>query len=144
MVQSRKRQASMSHLMFQLRSVRAGVTQLLDDIGNAMNIEATPVTVDARDASNDTPLHYAAYWGDVRAIEMLVNAGAALDAHGAFDATPLLLSIFNGHYAAAQRLVELGASPRESTALGTAAQAAAQSHDLRIRTLFAEAAQASA
>jgi len=134
----------MSHLIFQLRKVRPGVQQLLDDIGRAMEIAPSQMTVAARDAANDTPLHYAAYWGDVRAIEMLAAAGAALDAHGAFDATPLLSAIFNGHYAAARRLVELGAMPDEPTALGTPAEAAARSHDPRIRSLFAEAPRATA
>ncbi|HEX2827587.1 MAG TPA: ankyrin repeat domain-containing protein [Burkholderiales bacterium] len=128
----------MSHLMFQLRGVRAGVQQLLDDIGCAMTVDVSPVTVHTRDATNDTPLHYAAYWGDVRAIDMLVEAGATLDAHGAFDATPLLCAIFNGHYAAAALLVQLGASPYEPTALGTAVEAAARSKDLRIRSLFGD------
>ena len=126
----------MSHLMFQLRGVRAGIQQLLDDIGSAMMVDGSPMTVHTRDAANDTPLHYAAYWGDVRAIEMLVDAGAQLDAHGAFDATPLLCAVFNGHYPAARLLVDLGASPHEPTALGTAIEAAARSHDLRIRALF--------
>jgi hypothetical protein len=130
------KEARMSHLMFQLRGVRAGVQQLLDDIGSAMTVDVSPVTVHTRDAANDTPLHYAAYWGDVRAIDMLAAAGAALDAHGAFDATPLLCAIFNGHHAAARLLVDLGASPGEQTALGTAVEAAARSNDLRIRALF--------
>jgi ankyrin repeat protein len=134
----------MSHLIFQLRGVRAGMEQLLQDIGRAMTIDdLSAVTVHTRDAANDTPLHYAAYWGDVRAIEMLAAAGAEVDAHGAFDATPLLCAVFNGHYAAAERLVELGASPHERTALGSAAEAAAQSHDLRLRALFAEIRSAS-
>lgn len=128
----------MSHLMFQLRGVRAGVQQLLEDIGAAMSVDISPVTVHTRDAANDTPLHYAAYWGDVRAIEMLAAAGASLEAHGAFDATPLLCAVFNGHYAAAALLVELGACPHEPTALGTAVEAAARSRDLRIRALFSE------
>jgi ankyrin repeat protein len=132
------KEARMSHLMFQLRGVRAGIQQLLDDIGSAMTVDDSPVTVHTRDAANDMPLHYAAYWGDVRAIEMLTTAGAPLDAHGAFDATPLLCAIFNGHYAAARLLVELGASPHERTALGTPVEAAARSSDLRIRSLFGE------
>jgi ankyrin repeat protein len=139
MVESPSKPAHMSHLIFQLRTVRTGIQQLLEDIARAMTIEApSPITVDTRDASNDTPLHYAAYWGDVGAIEMLAAAGASVDAHGAFDVTPLLSAVFNGHYAAAQRLLELGASPHERTALGTAVEAAAQSHDLRIRSLFSE------
>src|SRR5687768_9824666 len=119
MVQPAGNPERMSHLIFQLRSVRAGVQQLLEDIARAMAIEQpSPITVHSRDAANDTPLHYAAYWGDVRAIEMLVAAGADVDARGAFDATALLCAVFNGHYAAAQRLIELGASPQERTALG--------------------------
>ena len=137
MVQSPRNEARMSHLIFQLRSVRAGVQQLLEDIGRAMTIDEATITVHTRDAANDTPLHYAAYWGDVRAIEMLAAAGADVDAHGAFDATPLLCAILNGRYAAALRLVELGASPHRRTALGTPVEAAAQSHDARIRALFA-------
>ena len=136
-------QARMSHLIFQLRSVRASVQQLLEDIARAMTIASdTPITVHTRDAANDTPLHYAACWGDVRAIEMLATAGAALDAHGAFDATPLLLAVLNGHHPAALRLIELGASPHEPTGIGTAAEAAVQSHDPRIRSLFDELRQA--
>ena len=127
----------MSHLIFQLRSVRAGVQQLLEDIGRAMTLdETTPVTVNTRDAANDTPLHYAAYWGDVRAIELLAAAGAQIDAHGAFDATPLWCAVSHGHYAAAAKLLELGASPHAPSAVGTPAQAAAQSRDARIRALF--------
>lgn len=131
-------QARMSHLIFQLRGVRAGVQQLLEDIARAMAVDGdTPVSVRMRDGANDTPLHYAACWGDVRAIEMLVDAGAQLDAHGAFDATPLVVAIFNERYAAARRLLELGASPHEPTAVGTAVDAASRSQDSRIRSLFA-------
>ena len=127
----------MSHLFYQLRSARAGVQQLLEDIGRAMGLDpGLPISVHTRDAANDTPLHYAASWGDVRAIEMLASAGAALDAHGAFDATPLLAAVLNGHYAAALCLMELGAAPQEPTALGTPAQAALRSRDLRMCSLF--------
>ena len=143
MVQSPKTEARMSHLIFKLRSVRAGVEQLLEDIGRAMSLNDRSITVHTRDAANDTPLHYAAYWGDVRAIELLAAAGADVDAHGAFDATPLLCAVFNGRYAAALKLFELGASPHERTALGTPAEAAAQSHDARIRSLFRESRPAS-
>ena len=137
MVESPESQARMSHLMSQLRSVRAGVQQLLEDIGRAMTKdEPSATTVHTRDAANDTPLHYAAHWGDVRAVEMLAAAGGEVDAHGAFGATPLLCAVLNDHYAAARRLLELGASPHERSELGTAAEAAAQSHDVRIRSLF--------
>ena len=129
----------MSHILFQLRSARTGIDQLLDDIGRAMTLTpGMPITVHTRDASNDTALHYAAYWGDVRAIEILVAAGAEIDARGAYGATPLLTAVAHGHYAAAARLLELGASAHEESALGSPAAAAARSHDERLRALFAD------
>jgi ankyrin repeat protein len=130
----------MSHIIFKLRSARTGIEQLLKDIGSAMTLNpAAPMTVHTRDASNDTPLHYAAYWGDVRAIEILVAAGADVDARGAYGATPLLNAVTRGHYPAAARLLELGASPHEESALGSPAHAAAGSDDARIRSLFCTA-----
>ena len=128
----------MSHILHQLRSARTGIDRLLAEIGRAMALtRGASITVHTRDAANDTPLHYAAHWGDVRAIEILVAAGAEIDAHGAHDATPLLTAVTHGHYAAAVRLLELGASADEATALGSPASAAAQSHDERLRALFA-------
>jgi ankyrin repeat protein len=130
----------MSHLIFRLRSARTGIDQLLKDIGGAMTLNpGARMTVHTRDASNDTPLHYAAYWGDVRAIEILAAAGAEIDACGAYGATPLFNAVANSHYAAAARLLDLGASPHEESALGSAARAAAKSDDARIRALFCTA-----
>jgi uncharacterized protein len=57
------------------------------------------------------PLHIAAVWGDVQAIEMLVAAGADVDGRGEFNFTPLYNAVGQGHVAAARRLLELGASP---------------------------------
>jgi ankyrin repeat protein len=110
---------------------------LLRDIAQAMRLDhLSAITVDARDISGDTPLHYAVYWGDVRAIEMLAAAGADIDAAGENGASPLFCAVLHGRYAAARSLLELGASPHLLSAFGTAADAAAQSHDQRMRALF--------
>ena len=69
-----------------------------------------PVTVSSRDPFGDTPLHVAAVWGDVEAIEMLVRAGADVDAAGELGCTPLYEAVGQGH-AAARRLLDAGASP---------------------------------
>jgi ankyrin repeat protein len=58
-----------------------------------------------------TPLHEAAWGGNVEAIDVLVRHGAALDARDAtYDSTPLGWAEYNGKPAAAQRLRELGAT----------------------------------
>jgi hypothetical protein len=41
-----------------------------------------PVTVASRDMDGCIPLHVAAVWGDVEAIEMLVRAGAGVTPAG--------------------------------------------------------------
>ncbi|MDB5864470.1 MAG: hypothetical protein JWO70_2276 [Betaproteobacteria bacterium] len=107
---------------------------LLRDIAQVMRLAA--ITVDTRDACGDTPLHYAVYWGDVRAIEMLAGAGADVDAPGDNGATPLFSAVLHGRYPAARSLLELGASPHVPSAFGTPADAAAQSLDGRMRALF--------
>lgn len=78
---------------------------------NPLVLEDRPIGVNEVGYDNDRPLHVAAVWGDVEAIEMLVAAGAEVDARGEFHFTPLRHAVGQGHVAAARRLLDLGASP---------------------------------
>jgi len=85
--------------------------ELLLAISDPLVLEERPVDVNEVGYDNDRPLHVAAVWGDVDAIEMLVAAGAEVDARGEFHFTALRHAVGQGHVAAARRLLELGASP---------------------------------
>lgn len=85
--------------------------ELLLAISDVLVLEERSIGVNEVGYDNDRPLHVAAIWGDVQAIEMLVAAGAEVDARGEFQFTPLRHAVGQGHVAAARRLLELGASP---------------------------------
>jgi uncharacterized protein len=85
--------------------------ELLLAISDVLVLEERAISVNEIGYDNDRPLHVAAIWGDVQAIEMLVAAGADVDARGEFRFTPLRHAVSQGHVAAARRLLELGASP---------------------------------
>jgi ankyrin repeat protein len=85
--------------------------ELLLAISGILVLEERAIGVNEVGYVKDRPLHVAAIWGDVQAIEMLVAAGAVVDARGEFDFTPLYQAVSQGHVAAARRLLELGASP---------------------------------
>jgi ankyrin repeat protein len=85
-----------------------------------------PVTVHSRRSDGDTPLHVAAVWGDVVAIELLLRAGADIDAIGDMSRTPLHNAIGQRHLSAAKFLAISGAAIDIVDEFGqTAVQAAA-------------------
>ena len=55
--------------------------------------ELTLTDVNARGNLGNTPLHVAAVWGDVRAIECLLGHGADVNAVGEFGETPLHVAV---------------------------------------------------
>src|SRR5690349_6920767 len=85
--------------------------ELLLAISDVLVLEERLIDVNEVGYDGDRPLHVAAIWGDVQAIELLVAAGAEVDARGEFEFTPLREAVGQGHVAAARRLLELGASP---------------------------------
>jgi ankyrin repeat protein len=85
--------------------------ELLFAISDVLVLENRAIGVNEVGYDNDRPLHVAAIWGDVQAIEMLVAAGAEVDGRGEFQFTPLYHAVGQGHVGAARRLLELGASP---------------------------------
>ncbi len=80
----------------------------------------TPPKIDihTRDAEDESVLHYACTWGNLRAVRLLVEAGANIDALQEMDKTPL-------HYAAAYQFLDIveylvgkGADPSRKDAFG--------------------------
>jgi ankyrin repeat protein len=55
--------------------------------------ELTLTDVNERGNLGNTPLHVAAVWGDVRAIECLLDHGADVNAVGEFGETPLHVAV---------------------------------------------------
>lgn len=75
------------------------------------SFESIPIiTVHTVDSTGDTPLHIAAIWGDVEAIDVLLEAGADIDAKGDMGCTPLHYAIGQKKVEAAKRLISHGAS----------------------------------
>jgi ankyrin repeat protein len=49
--------------------------------------------VDSEDVNNQTPLMWAAMWGNVEMCAMLLEHGARLEARDSLGATPLLFTV---------------------------------------------------
>ena len=113
---------------------------LLEEIADTCPPFDPPVTVGSRRSDGDTPLHVAAIWGDVEAIEMLVDVGADVNAAGDMGCTPLHEAVGQGHVAAAQRLLAAGASPFILNEFGTtAAERAMMSGNPQMASVFRDA-----
>lgn len=111
---------------------------LLWAISDVLVLESRAISVHEVGYDNDRPLHVAAIWGDVQAIEMLVAAGAEVDARGEFQFTPLRHAVGQGHVAAARRLLELGASPHTRGEWGATPCELAKTKDPHMAALFEE------
>jgi|ERR1043166_245037 ankyrin repeat protein len=87
------------------------VDEILDEMASLPEFCGLPRPgINSVGGFGNRPLKIAAVRGDIRAIEMLVAAGAELDARNEDGYTALQHAVEQGHLAAVQRLVELGAS----------------------------------
>lgn len=77
-------------------------------LDNLMNYR--PVTADASDDSGWTPLHWAAQFGAVNSIKLLLAKQFDIDAADNYGCTPLIVALVNRHEAAATQLLEWGAT----------------------------------
>jgi ankyrin repeat protein len=66
---------------------------------------------DIRTRRGDTPLHVAAFHGDVNAVRVLLDHGAGLNSRNAHRLTPLYQAVRWGHLEVAQALLDRGADP---------------------------------
>jgi len=94
-------------------------------------LAADPELVDRRSADGFTPLHYAAFFGGARAVEVLLSEGA--DPHAVTQDDVHLRPLHSAAAArdaeAAQLLLEAGADPDAQQAGGYTALHAAAQHD---------------
>ena len=74
-----------------------------------------PVSVHSAMGDGDTPLHVASAWGDLKAAQLLLEAGAAVDRPGDMGITPLGTAVSNGHARVAELLLSNGASPHRKS-----------------------------
>ncbi|HXE75191.1 MAG TPA: ankyrin repeat domain-containing protein [Candidatus Xenobia bacterium] len=101
-------------------------------------LKADPSLVHARDKEGSTPLHWAAWRGQVEAVRLLLEAGAEVNARNQnthWGTTPLHAAAHGNQAAVAQLLLEYGGdvhsknlnkrTPLEETAIHDARAAAA-------------------
>ena len=75
-----------------------------------------------RDGEGYTPLHHAARFGNLKAIKLLIEAGADVHAYPTnriLVITPLSLALKNNQYDAAKKLIDLGAADFIKSNLGS-------------------------
>lgn len=68
-----------------------------------------------------TPMHMAGLSGSAQMVQLLADAGAALDPKGREDGTPLMWALGEGKLEASYRLLELGADPTIKNSYGFSA-----------------------
>jgi hypothetical protein len=67
--------------------------------------------VNARSLYGSTPLHYAAYKGNLSIVELLVRRGADPNSRNMYGSTPLHEASSNGHVGVVRLLLDKGADP---------------------------------
>jgi len=87
------------------------VDEILDEMADLPEFMGEPrPSINTPGGFGNRPLKVAAVRGDVRAIDILIQAGAEIDARNEDGYTALHHAVSQGHLPAVQRLVELGAS----------------------------------
>ena len=76
------------------------------------------VNVDSHGADGKSPLHFMAYWGDDKAICLLVEAGAHIDTTDDEGNTPLHESVMSRQASATRTIIKLGANVDCKNSLG--------------------------
>jgi ankyrin repeat protein len=79
-------------------------------LGGMAEFFGTPSDVNERGLFGDTPLHFAAFWSDVKVGKILLNAGADPNVRGEYGNTPLHEAIGQKSYEFVMLLLEHGAS----------------------------------
>jgi hypothetical protein len=126
--------------VFPARRKWRDLEELLETFSEIHLVDVSPLDVNSSGMGGDRPLHLAAFWGDVEAIDLLAANGAEVDAKGDLDTTPLLTAVSCGHVVAARRLLELGASPHAENELGSTPRLASRKGSDEMKMLFGDLA----
>jgi ankyrin repeat protein len=106
-------------------------------LSNLLNQGADP---NARDRLNLTPLHHAAFLGNVTTVTTLLDAGADAHAIDTFFGTPLCLAGLMGRLEVVELLIERGVNlAQDCEHFGSAAHAACVGRNLDVVKLLASA-----
>ena len=100
--------------------------------------------VNGAEADGTTALHWAAYWSDLEAADLLIKAGAAADASTRLGATPLFLAVQRGNAPLTAKLLAAGADANKPFLSNgeTALMVAARAGNLDTVTLLLDAGAA--
>jgi ankyrin repeat protein len=91
----------------------------VDDVVTIRRLVAEGADVNEQGAAEGVrPLHVAAQYGHVDAVQVLVEIGADLEAPAVDGVRPLHMAAHQGHVSAVKTLVQLGADKEASTANG--------------------------
>jgi ankyrin repeat protein len=104
---------------FEHRTYWRSLEALLKYLEENFYFDPPTVTITSRAADDDTPMHFACIWGDLGAVELLLEAGADPDPPEALDCTPLYFAVSFGFVRCAARLLQSGASPDAYNELNT-------------------------
>ncbi|MHA6890442.1 ankyrin repeat domain-containing protein [Ralstonia pseudosolanacearum] len=96
------------------------ISEILRKVGATSEfLFAEVVDVNQRGCFGDTPLHVVCTWGDMDAVDTLINAGADVNAKGEQGKTPLFSAVIGGSAAVVERLLNAGADSTIQDAEGT-------------------------
>jgi len=121
---------------FEHNSHWQSLQSLLEYMGEHMDFDP-PVGVQSTLLDDDTPLHVACVWGDVGAVDLLIEGGADVNARGDLGTTPLYNAVSFGWVRCVDRLLKAGATADDPNELEhTAREMAFKSDDPRLAALF--------
>ncbi len=100
----------------------------------AIDIDPKDFTIHTQNSMGETPLQYAVFWGDIRAVRLLVAAGAEIDNIGEMDSTPLYNAVMCGWSDIVEYLVQHGANLDIRSEFGDTPRELAQSKGIKLKT----------
>ncbi len=81
----------------------------------ALLLATKKVDLNSLDGHGKTPVHVAAYVGNIESLRMLLNAGAVVDVLGQDNMTPLHIAVLRGEVESVRTLTRYGANVKTGT-----------------------------